>query len=1398
MINRLHPNKNFDRHTYIIDNSQDVSDRLKRLQTKYEKEEISFEKLVGKKTHYMKKPKNLVIRNCSINDRDLKTISEILSTLQTVSFSDCLFRNPNKRKHTSAFLQNSNDQQRNPKKKRTLGPAVGRTRGPVDGGREAPAFGGRKALAFVSRGGPALGGRGAPVVGGRGPGLEYTNSQDEETQDQSSNFNNIDDKLDLHRRSESTNSFKFEKVFLSNLKFETFSDFQKFLEIFFVNTEIKELTFSEQDNNQTKSEQMQLQKKTSKTGKMQKQNGNEQQHQENDIYNDYFFKILEENNHFKNLNKLELQGIHLKDNHAELIANNLYRSNLNYVDLSRNNIGDFGLISFSNNINVISNNLESLILDNNNIGDLGVYNLAYSIRHNKNLELLSLSNNHSLSEEAITLLISTADNPEFRYSYGPYNDKVKINILIDRNQKNKSIRQKTRRLSQKIKIEDVSSDLQLDKRVNTNFQIEPLSKTQIEKLSVSQDGTNVLDTRLLKLSNTWLLKSNMYPDYDENEPRYQDIISVQNDISKLENQIQNVGHESTKELQQYKENTLEVLQKKIERMEELFLKKDNIKQQKQKQQMEELFLKKDNIKQQKQKQQQKTLQKRLQNIKNVLEQNTSTSTSSNEQKSSTSTSSNEQNKWVQNVKLYIKSLQEILGKENEPLKEFRKRLLERKKETLEKIKNLFQDFEAHKNQNTQETNKKQENNRQENKKLEIVKTEEELMSHTFSSITSILEAFRALQNSSALAFPQKFFRPLVLIFRNIDFADIHFGDDYFIFLIEFLHLQLKYHLQKGTGRHLDSLYSIEFNNCNINDTQLYKLLVILGDTYISKGLKSVSLYNNNITDLGASILSSYLVHNSNIEILQLDKNKIESTGAMILARALQINNSLNILSLNNNQITNPGIEDLIQCLHSINISSSENHFPICSISLLGNKIDSNDTLAFLLKQLREKLDEANIFSDIFVINRNNDFQNKHVYEVTVKRIQEGKKTFLLQDEDFIQWAQNNDLGRTYRQNPQQTTSMSVSSTSSSQRRTTQVSNEKFLQYIRTELAQPNKKQKTYRAKQKHAQYVDYFRKQPITIDVNKKGRSTSSKDDMDIEKTEEIYLHKRDPSKFMINNIYKYFQHGYTFPDSGEAFRFDRNNFYSCSNNNNEEKIKTICNKIFQKYVNEEQSMKIQNQMEKIRTIQADFRKQERSPNDRIARDSRSLSRFGIGRAIGLGNRFRVRSAGGGGGGGELPPGLEDGLGRGLPGPGGDGSADGGGLGRGLEGPGGLGRGLPPGGLGRGLPPDGLGRGLEGPGGLGRGLPPGGLGRGLPPGGLGRGLEGPGGLGRGLGGLGRGLRLVGLGGPGGVGRGSSGRGGIGGSGGIGRGGRFGGSAEGRIGGSGGAGRGSESPSHELG
>ena len=65
----------------------------------------------------------------------------------------------------------------------------------------------------------------------------------------------------------------------------------------------------------------------------------------------------------------------------------------------------------------------------------------------------------------------------------------------------------------------------------------------------------------------------------------------------------------------------------------------------------------------------------------MLEQNTSTSTSSNEQKSSTSTSSNEQNKWVQNVKLYIKSLQEISGKENESLEEFRKRLLERKKKT---------------------------------------------------------------------------------------------------------------------------------------------------------------------------------------------------------------------------------------------------------------------------------------------------------------------------------------------------------------------------------------------------------------------------------------------------------------------------------------------------------------------------------------------------------------------------------------------------------------------------------------------------------------------------------------------------------------------------------------------
>jgi hypothetical protein len=321
--------------------------------------------------------------------------------------------------------------------------------------------------------------------------------------------------IDLYKRSESTNpiKFRFEKVILSNLKFATFWDFKNFLEIFFVNTEINELTFSKQDDNQTKSGQMQLEEKQSKTGKMQleekqsktgkmqKQNANEQQDQEN---NDYFFKILEENNHFKKLNKLELQGIHLTDNHAELIANNLYSSNLNYVDLSRNNIGDFGLISFSNNINVIPNKLESLILDNNNIGDLGVYNLAYSIRHNENLTRLSLNSNHSLSQEAISLLHSTTNEPRKQtFLFGPYNRKVDIHASFDRKQRNQYIKNRTTRLSQKIKIEEVESDLQLDPRVNKQFQMKNLFDTSIENLSVSQDGTNVLDKKILQLTNTW-------------------------------------------------------------------------------------------------------------------------------------------------------------------------------------------------------------------------------------------------------------------------------------------------------------------------------------------------------------------------------------------------------------------------------------------------------------------------------------------------------------------------------------------------------------------------------------------------------------------------------------------------------------------------------------------------------------------------------------------------------------------------------------------------------------------------------------------------------------------------------------------------------------------------------
>jgi len=81
------------------------------------------------------------------------------------------------------------------------------------------------------------------------------------------------------------------------------------------------------------------------------------------------------------------------------------------------------------------------------------------------------------------------------------------------------------------------------------------------------------------------------------------------------------------------------------------------------------------------------------------------------------------------------------------------------------------------------------------------------------------------------------------------------------------------------------------------------------------GFKTLNLWNNCISDVGAVRLAEVLEKNSTISNLNLEYNHIGDKGAMRLAQALESNESLQELYLSNNYIGDTGAERLAQALN---------------------------------------------------------------------------------------------------------------------------------------------------------------------------------------------------------------------------------------------------------------------------------------------------------------------------------------------------------------------------------------------------------------------------------------------------------------------------------------------------
>lgn len=114
----------------------------------------------------------------------------------------------------------------------------------------------------------------------------------------------------------------------------------------------------------------------------------------------------------------------------------------------------------------------------------------------------------------------------------------------------------------------------------------------------------------------------------------------------------------------------------------------------------------------------------------------------------------------------------------------------------------------------------------------------------------------------------------------------------------------------------DSVEALDFSGANaprkFDDEAIHVLCSLLVDNH---RVRAVDLSNNDITDIGASLLADLLRANSTLEALHLDNNCIGVEGAEAIFQALKANHTLYVLTTEGNAIPETTLENLASVLN---------------------------------------------------------------------------------------------------------------------------------------------------------------------------------------------------------------------------------------------------------------------------------------------------------------------------------------------------------------------------------------------------------------------------------------------------------------------------------------------------
>jgi Ran GTPase-activating protein (RanGAP) involved in mRNA processing and transport len=114
----------------------------------------------------------------------------------------------------------------------------------------------------------------------------------------------------------------------------------------------------------------------------------------------------------------------------------------------------------------------------------------------------------------------------------------------------------------------------------------------------------------------------------------------------------------------------------------------------------------------------------------------------------------------------------------------------------------------------------------------------------------------------------------------------------------------------------DSVEALDFSGANaprkFDDEAIHVLCSLLVDNH---RVRAVDLSNNDITDIGASLLADLLRANNTLEALHLDNNCIGVEGAEALFQALKSNHTLYVLTTEGNAIPETTLENLASVLN---------------------------------------------------------------------------------------------------------------------------------------------------------------------------------------------------------------------------------------------------------------------------------------------------------------------------------------------------------------------------------------------------------------------------------------------------------------------------------------------------